>query len=119
MSDVFSRYVVRPSFFTLTLEGATNSFVDTLREVTDVTLIEASHTDTPIGSHVNVRLLSEGFGLLRVQAGKAEHADLLDNVAPVTWSLEVVRQLTAQRIAHADNSVGHVLDFTLPAKIPH
>jgi len=57
--------------------------------------------------------------LLRVQAGKAEHADLLNNVAPVTWSLEVVRQLTVQRIAHADDSVGHVLDFTLPAKILH
>jgi len=42
---------------------------------------------------------------------------LLDNVAPVTWSLEVVRQLTVQRIAHADDSVGHMLDFALPAMI--
>ena len=113
---MFSRYVIRPSSISV-LEGATNSFVDALREVADVTLVEASHTDTSIGSHVNMRLLSEGLGLLRVQAGEAEHADLLDNVAPVTWSLEVVRQLTVQRIAHADDSVGHMLDFALPAMI--
>lgn len=109
--------MIRPSSISL-LESTANNFVDALREVADVTLVEASHTDTSIGGHVNVRLLSEGLGLLRVQAGEAEHADLLDNVAPVTWSLEVMCQLTVQRIAHADDSVGHVLDFTLPAKIP-
>ena len=91
-SDLFSRDAIRLSSFTFVLEGATNGFVNTLREVADVTLVEAGHADTPIGSHVNMCLLSERLGLLRIQAGEAEHADLLDNVAPVTWSLEVVRQ---------------------------
>jgi len=64
-----------------------------------------------------MRLLSEGLGLLRIQASEAEHADLFDDVAPVTWGLEVVRQLAVQCITHADDPVGHVLDFTLPLTV--
>lgn len=106
----------RPSSFIFILEGTTDGFVNALREVVDITLVEAGHADTPIGSHINVRLLSESLGLLRVQAGETEHADLLDNMAPVTWSLEVVRQLVTQRITHADDAVGHVLNFPLPVR---
>ena len=108
---------VRLFSFKFILEGATNGFVNTLCKVVNIALVEAGHADTPISSHINVRLLSESLGLLRIQAGETEHADLLDNVAPVTWSLEIVRQLVVQHITHADDTVGHMLDFPLPVKV--
>lgn len=98
--------------------------------------VQTSHRDTTITSHVDVSLLSERLGLLGSQAGKArshrrsigsgiwlpcklapEHADLRLDVAPFSGSLVIVGELVIKTVTHANDSVGHALDFALPVKL--
>lgn len=45
------------------LETTSDGCVHTFREVLDVAPVQSSHRDTTISSHVDMRLLSQGFSL--------------------------------------------------------
>ena len=51
------------------------------------------------------------------QRNSPEHANLRLDVTPLSRSLEIVGELVVQSVAHADDPVGHALDFALPEKV--
>lgn len=52
--------------------------------------------------------------LLTVEAGEAEHADLLGDVVPGPWGAQSL-QLGLQLVPHQQDAVGHGLHIVLPA----
>ena len=59
-------------------------------------------------------LLGESLGLGGSQASETEHSDLALNVTPLSGSVVSRGQKVVESIAHADDPVGHELDFRLP-----
>ena len=54
--------------------------------------------------------------LVGLEAGEAEHADLVGDVLPVP-ARALLAQTVAQRRAHADDAVGHALHVLQPAGV--
>lgn len=59
-------------------------------------------------------LLEHALALVGVEAKESEHADLLENVIPVTWCLELLCQELEEALAHGDDTTCHLLDILLP-----
>lgn len=55
------------------------------------------------------------YYLLDSEPGVAEHADLIVDMRPVTGG-SFFDQVISQLISHADDSVGHSLDFNKPER---
>lgn len=79
--------------------------------------VETSHGDARITRHVDVTLIDNLGTLLLRQTEEGEHANLLENVIPVTsrsGRLELARQELVKLLAHLDDSVSHLSDVFLP-----
>ena len=58
------------------LESALDDLADALREIVNVVAVQACHGNAAVGSHVDVRLLSQLLGLRSRQTSEAAyHAD--------------------------------------------
>lgn len=58
-------------------------------------------------------LLDQSLHLLAVQAGEAEHTDLIGNVLPVVRGA-LFLQILDQRFPHGYDTIGHALDLLEP-----
>lgn len=123
--------------YTTSLQLAPHGLVHALGKVLDVGVVQTRHTDTSIGSEIDVTFLKEGFALLgwaveslsmnasrdrqsqlTIQSSEGEHANLLGDVRPSIWShcrrLVLVRQQLVQFLPHDDDPVRHAFDVLLP-----
>lgn len=95
--------------FFMVLQSPSYGFVQALGDISHIVRVKTGHGNSTIPCHVDMRLLYHSFRLLRVQTGEAgeevrktvfnarwdlealpEHADLVDNVIPITRCLEFI-----------------------------
>ena len=74
---------------------------------------DAGDGDAAVLGQVDGELLGETLNLLLVEAGEAEHADLVGDVLPVV-NRALLSQVLHQAAAHCDDSVGHALHLAQP-----
>lgn len=87
--------------------------VNGLAHVLHVAGREAGHTDSSILGQVDTVLLHQPLTLILVQAGEAEHANLIGDVLPRSATplrLEHIAQLSS----HGDDSLGHLAHVLQP-----
>jgi len=118
----------------LTLLTAAHNFIETHGKVPDVGRVESSHRYPPIVCQVNMHLLHQCPALLRADpretAGRdqrpsipthllhaPEHANLFDDVVPVTGCLEFFRQQPVQLLPHRNDSACHGRYVSFPLSI--
>ena len=78
-------------------------FVEGIRDVVEVACVETGDGDTSVHGHVDGVLLTEFVDLVFVETSESEHADLVNDVAPVVFvaeSLELVTK-TVSHCVHA------------------
>jgi len=95
------------------LFSSKNGFVNRLCNVGVVLLVETAHVDATAAEQVDVEFVNQHLDLRLVEARVGEHADLLSDVIPRSWRLEV-DELTLQQVAHFDDSRRHRLDRVHP-----
>lgn len=92
----------------------TNNLVDPASNVLDIVGSQASHRDTRVGSEVDVTLFEQSLALVGVEAEEGKHADLLEDVIPVAWCLELLCEQIEEALTHGDDAACHFLDVLLP-----
>lgn len=101
-------------------------------KILDVVVVQSGHGYTPIQSQINVVLFYEPLTLLIADPRETqvhlvsfsvfhikietipEHADLINNVIPVTRSMELFCQKSVQFLSHLNYSTRHRLDVFFP-----
>lgn len=73
------------------------------------------HRKTPRATELERQLISareDDMGTSTTHS--PEHADLVHDVIPISWCLELLRQQSEQLLAHFNDTAGHGLNVTLP-----
>lgn len=78
-----------------------------LSHIIHIPTIQASHADTAVLRHVDVRVGAEPQDLRFAQAREAEHADLVCDVAPAAFLAIQFFQFASQRGAHVLDAAAH------------
>lgn len=87
--------------------------MNSLREIIYILGVQTRHADTAVLGHVDVSLVAQTKDLLLRQTCEAEHADLVGDVVPGSWSTELLK-LGAQSVAHVLDTAGHGGEVLLP-----
>ena len=87
--------------------------MESVCDVVEVLRVEASDGNTAVHGHVNGILFAELVDLVLVQAGEGEHANLVDDVAPIVLVAHLL-QLVAEAVAHGVHTARHVAQILVP-----
>ena len=74
-------------------------FVEGIGDVVEVACVETGDGDTSVHGHVDGVLLTEFVDLVFVETSESEHADLVNDVAPVVFVAESL-ELVTKTVSH-------------------
>jgi len=69
-----------------------DDLVQAFSKVSNVLGIQASHRYSSVRGEVDVSLIDQSLALFRINTSEAEHANLINDVVPITGSLEFLGQ---------------------------
>lgn len=87
--------------------------VDCLSHIVDVLAVESNHCDPSVLHHVHVVVVDQMQALSFVQAGVREHSDLVGNMLPGSWGLELFKA-RSHLPTHLDDTLSDSFKFGLP-----
>ena len=90
-----------------------NRVIDGLSNVIDILWVESNHSDSSVFHHVNMMLVDhvQTLGLSKSCVG--EHANLVSDVLPASWSIQLLYSCS-QFLSDSNDTLSNTSEFRLP-----